>query len=111
MRWIGIREGALLAAVLSVALSALGWGWPLGVWWGLLAVAAPRGVASLLDRNLETGSSRLWTSIAAFGGQMLMAALALGGVAAGLPALAVIAGLGAAAFGVWARAWALSRAA
>ncbi len=109
MRWIGLREGALLAAVASLGLSAYGWAWPVAVWWGLGCVAGARAAGYLLDRNLPDRRGALWTGVAAAGGYLLMAVLAVGGISAGLPALGVVAGLGAATGGLWARAWSMAR--
>ncbi len=109
MRWMGLREGAVLAAPVSLGLIALGWSWPLAVWWGMGCVAASRMVALLMDRTPPARQKSAWAAMSALGGFLLMALLALGGISIGLPPLGVVAGLCSATTGLWARAWLLAR--
>ncbi|MCX7750481.1 MAG: hypothetical protein N2320_02835 [Candidatus Bipolaricaulota bacterium] len=90
----GLREAVGLALPLAVGISVLGWTWPLGVFVGLGAVASGRllrwGLIAILRRE---GGGGLAAGLAGTVRHIFVSLLALGGVALGLPPLAVSAGL------------------
>jgi len=102
----GLKEAALLAVPTSLGLAALGWAWSAGLWCGLLAVVVGRVARALLSRHLTGGPrAALRAALGGVAAQGIMATLAVGASAYGLPPLAVAGGLSLGVAGMWWHVW------
>lgn len=100
--WIGVREGAVASVPIAAGLFPLGWAWAVGVLCGVGAVAVGRLVSYLFAKTLSPGGrGGLAIGLMGFARQLLVAALAFGGIALGLEPLAVALGLILSPFGLW----------
>ncbi len=101
--WVGMGESLGLALPLALGLLILGWEWSLGLVWGIAAVGAGRlarwGFVTMLLRDGRGGFA---AGLAAIARHLLLSLLAVGGVLAGLPPLAVGGGLLLPTVGRWA---------
>ncbi|QAA76422.1 MAG: hypothetical protein BIP78_0656 [Candidatus Bipolaricaulis sibiricus] len=101
--WVGMGECVLFAVPIALGLLvALGWGWSIGLLWGVATVGVGRlvrwGFLSILLREGRNGRAAGGASLARY---VLVALLAVGGVLAGLPPLAVAGGLLLPSVGLW----------
>jgi hypothetical protein len=92
----------MAAIPIAAGLSPLGWAWAVGVLGGVGAVAVGRLVGYLFAKTLPHGGrGGLAAGLMGFARQLLVAALAFGGIALGLEPLAVALGLLLPPFGLW----------
>lgn len=100
--WVGVGEGIGLALPVALGLLVLGWGWAVGVLWGLAVVAGGRLMRWwLLKVLVREGGRGLAAGLVAVARQALVALLAFGGIALGLPPLAIAGGLLLPTVGRW----------
>lgn len=97
-----MREGLAVGLPVAVGLLAVGVWWTAGLVWGLAVVAAGRLVRWGLLQVAGRGGGGGWSAgLAGAARQMLVSMLAVGGVEAGLPPLAVVGGLLVPTVGRW----------
>jgi len=100
--WVGMREGLWVALPTAVGFLALGWEWAVGLGWGFAAVGAGRlarwGFVMAMLRDGRGGAAAGLSGLAR---HLFLALFAVGGVVAGLPPLAVAAGLVVPTVGRW----------
>ncbi len=99
--WVGMEEGLWLALPVAVGLFFLGWEWSVGLGWGIAGVGAGRLVRwGFLKVIVREGRGRA-AALPALARQLFLALFAAGGIVAGLPPLAVAAGLLIPTIGRW----------
>lgn len=92
--WLGMGEGLGLALPLALGFLILGWEWPVGLLWGFAAVGIGRLVRwNLIALMLREGGGGLAAGLTGVARHLLVSFLTVGGILAGLPALAVAGGL------------------
>lgn len=97
-----MAEGLGLALPAAVGLLVLGWPWSLGLLVGVAAVGVGRLVRwGLVGVLLREGGGGIAAGLAGVARHLLVTILAVGGVLAGLPPLAVAAGLLVPSVGRW----------
>ncbi len=100
--WVGMGEGLVVAVPVAAGLLAVGGWWAAGLLWGLAAVAAGRLARwGLLQVVVREGGGGGAAGVAGVARQALVSVLAVGGVMAGLPPLAVAGGLVLPTVGRW----------
>lgn len=97
-----MREGLGLVLIGALAFLLRGWGWSVGLLVGFAAVGIGRlarwGFVRVLVRDQGSG---LAAGLAGFARHVFVSLLAVGGILAGLPALAVAGGLLIPTVGRW----------